>query len=240
MNVRRGITSILGAAFLVLMAGMANATVLLSENFDDVSLLPGAGWAIVNNSNPLGTSDWFQGNGAIFPAHQGADDSYVAANYLSADPLGGNVSDWLLLPTLGLQNGDTLTFYTRTEAGSIFPDRLEVRLSTNGSSTDVGNTDASVGDFGALLLTINPTLALGGYPEDWTAFSVVLSGLSGTTDGRLAFRYFVPDTTTNANYIGIDTLTIERAAAAPEPSSVLLLLFAAATARSLSQKRRLL
>src|SRR5262249_7199215 len=106
-----------------------------------------------------------------------------------------------------------------TELGSAFPDRLELRLSTNGASTNVGATDASVGDFSTLLLTINPALALNGYPSAWTQFNVAISGLSGSTAGRFAFRSSVPGTDVNGDYIGIDTLTV----ATPEPSTLLLM-----------------
>ena len=40
----------------------------------------------------------------------------------------------------------------------MFADRLELRLSTNGASTNVGTTTTSVGDFTTLLLTVNPLL----------------------------------------------------------------------------------
>ena len=65
-----------------------------------------------------------------------------------------------------------------------------------------------VGDFTTLLLDINPTYTLTGYPVVWTQFSVTISGLGGPTAGRLALRYFVenggPDGE-NSDYIGIDT-----------------------------------
>ena len=84
----------------------------------------------------------------------------------------------------------------------------------------MGATDGSVGDFTTLLLTVNPSFA-GGYPEDWTPFSASLSGLGGPATGRYAFRYFVPNTDTNADYIGIDT-----SASRPCPSPGTLLLVA--------------
>ncbi|MCM3878120.1 MAG: choice-of-anchor J domain-containing protein, partial [Thermoanaerobaculia bacterium] len=113
-------------------------------------------------------------------------------------------------PTLAnLRNGEVLTFHTRTETSAPAADRLEVRLSTNGSSSNVGATDASVGDFTTLLLTVNPAMTVGGYPTAWTLFTLTLSGLpAGPSTGRIAFRHFVPDTSTNADTIGIDTLSL--------------------------------
>src|SRR5512135_2345084 len=190
----------------------------LTENFDSVAGLAAAGWVQVNNGNPTGTTGWFQGNPAVFSAQGGSPGSYAAANFNGAT-FGGNVSTWLLTPTLpNLQNGSALSFYTRAEASAPAADRLEVRLSTNGSSTDVGATDASVGDFTTLLLAVNPSLAVGGYPTVWTQFTVTLSGLPpGPTAGRIAFRHVVPDNSTNADTIGLDTLGVSGTCPIPPP-----------------------
>jgi hypothetical protein len=205
---------------LFVAVGAAQSGNLLSENFDNIATLPGTGWALVNNSSPVGSTGWFQGNPGVFAAQAGGADSYVAANFNNA-AFGGNISNWLLSPELNLSNGAIITFYTRTEAGAPFPDQLELRLSLNGASTNVGSSDTSVGDFTTLLLTINPALSVGGYPEDWTVVTASVSGLSGTS-GRFAFRYFVTDTDTNADYIGIDTVSVNTASV-PEPSTLLLL-----------------
>ena len=181
------------------------------ENFDSLAALPGQGWNFQNNSVPLGATNWFQGNPQVFDAHSGAPSSYMAANFNNTGAT-GTISNWAMLPTMSLNNGDTLKFYSRTTVGGgAFPDRLEVRLSDNGSSSDVGLTSGSVGDFDTLLLSINPNLTNVGYPEDWTEFSVTLSGLGGPISGRLAFRYFVTDAGglgTNSNYIGIDDVCV--------------------------------
>ena len=177
---------------------------IIDEGFDDITILPG--WVLINHSQPLGASGWFQGNDAVFPAFSGPADAYIAANFDNGGGL-ATISNWLLTPEVGLQDGDTLTFYTRTVELSAFPDRLQVRMSTNGSSTNVGTTATDVGDFTNLLLDINPTYAMGGYPEAWTQFTITISGISTGTMGRLAFRYFVEDGGpggTRSNYIGID------------------------------------
>ncbi|MEZ5400224.1 MAG: choice-of-anchor J domain-containing protein [Bryobacteraceae bacterium] len=212
----------LGVILSVLSLPSLNAAIL-TEGFDDVPGLTGMGWVIVNNSSPLGTTDWFQGNAAIFPAESGAPDSYAATNYLAAG-LGGNVSVWLLTPEISIANGDTIMFYTQ-HADNGFEDRLEVRLSTNGASTDVGATDASVGDFTTLLLTVNPLLD-GSYPDTWTLFSATVSGVAPGVTGRYAFRSVVPDTDNNGDYLGIDTLSIDggRLSGVPEPGTSALAL----------------
>ena len=206
-------------AVAMLAAGSAaQAGVVLTEGFDDITTLAAAGWSFVNNSNPLGTTGFFQGNPGVFGAQSGAADSYIAANFNNAD-FGGTISNWLISPTMSLFDGETLSFFTRTDLAS-FADRLEVRLSLNGDSLDVGNTADSVGDFTTLLTSINAGLDPLGYPSDWTMINSTLSGITSSAGvmGRFAFRYTVPDTSVNGNYIGLDTLTLT----VPEPTSIAL------------------
>lgn len=185
---------------------------IFSEGFDDVTPLP-AGWSQQNLSTPTGTNpDWFQGNSGVFPAQSGPPTAYIAANF---NGVAGNntISNWLFTPTVTMQNGDIFTFYTRTVSGPAFPDRLEVRMSTNGNSTNVGATNTSVGDFTNLLLTVNPNLTTSGYPSAWTQFTATITGLAGPTSGKLAFRYFVTSagpSGSNSDYIGVDNVVYAR------------------------------
>jgi hypothetical protein len=182
-----------------------------SEGFDDITTLAGAGWALQNLSAPLGTSGWFQSSGAPFPAHSGAPTSYIAANFNNTTGGTGTISNWLMTPEIVLRNGTELRFWTRIPAGSTWPDRLEVRLSTAGPSTNVGATATSVGDFGTVLASVNPDLVVGGFPEVWTEFVLTISGLPASTSGRIGFRYFVTSagpTGANSNFIGIDSFSV--------------------------------
>ena len=177
------------------------------EGFEDITTLPGAGWFSQNNSSPLGLNDWFQGNDTVFPAQAGTATSYLGANFNSTSGA-GTISTWMLTPEIDLSAIDTLTFYTRTATESSWPDRLQVRYSTNGASTNVGTLATDVGDFTNLALDINPTLAVGGYPEAWTLFTLTAADITAAGTGRIAFRYFVTDggpSGNNSNYIGIDT-----------------------------------
>ncbi|MHB9032957.1 MAG: choice-of-anchor J domain-containing protein [Anaerolineae bacterium] len=177
----------------------------LNENFDDVNNLPG--WVMINHSQPIGLLSWYQGDTDLFSSQAGAAAAYIAVDYNSAAD-SGTVSNWLLTPELTLTNGSVLTFWTRTYGD--YPDRLQVRLSTNGSSTNVGALATDVGDFTTLLLDINPTLVLSGYPVVWTQYTVFVTGITAPTTGRIAFRYFVTDggpTGANSDYIGIDTVS---------------------------------
>jgi len=183
-----------------------------SEGFEDITNLPG--WYMQNNSAPLGLTNWFQGNDTVFPAHAGAPTAYIGANFNNTAGA-GTISNWLLTPQLNLSNGDTFSFWTRTTAASTWADRLQVRLSMAGASTNVGTSATDVGDFTELLLEINPTQVGTGYPQVWTQYTVTLSGLAPGASGRFALRYYVTDggpSGNNSNYIGIDTVEYTSAA----------------------------
>lgn len=189
-----------------------------TENFDDITTLTTGGWIQQNNSSPVGTNPvWFQGNppsnSGPFAAFNGADNAYIACNFNSTSGGTGTISNWLVAPNRTLRNGDVFTFYTRKPTiggGQIdYPDRLEVRLSTNGASTNVGAGATGIGDFTTLLLSVNPTLVANVYPQTWTQYTVTISGLPAPTSGRIAFRYFVTaagPAGTNSDYIGIDNV----------------------------------
>lgn len=197
-------------AVLALAAGAASAQPLI-ENFD---IAPPASWTVLARSEPLGTTTVFQGNDAIFTAFNGGPTAYAGMNFNSTGNT-GTISTWLVTPLrVGLRNGDSWSFHTRTVDAPAFPDRLELRLSTNGSCTvpTGAGSSAAVGDFTTLLLTVNPTLTTSGYPNNWTQFQGTLSGIAGTVNGCLAFRYTVPNggqNGLNSDYIGIDAFVYQ-------------------------------
>ncbi len=188
-----------------------------TESFDNISTLAGNGWVTINNSSPVGSLGWFQGTATTatptpgpFNSYNGAANAYIAANFNSTGST-GTISNWLITPNRTLRNGDVFTFYTRkpTIGGgqTDYPDRLEVRLSTNGASTNAGANATQIGDFSTLLLSVNPTLVANVYPQVWTQYTITISGLPAPTSGRIAFRYFVTSggpTGNNSDYIGID------------------------------------
>ena len=181
-------------------------TCQITEGFENITTLPASGWVIQNNSVPLGQLSWFQGNPTAFPSYNGALESYIGANYNSVNLI-GTISNWLITPNVTLKNGDVFSFFTRTSIDNQWADRLQVRMSTNGASANVGFSESSVGDFTQLLLEINPNLQLSVYPMVWTQYNITISGLAAPTSGRLAFRYFVTNggiNGTSSDYIGID------------------------------------
>ncbi len=201
----------------LMTAGVSASAASLTEGFDVV--VP-AGWTATNNSSPVGTSSWFQGNVAVFTAQAGATNSYAGANFNSTAGA-GTISNWLISPTLSFNNGDVVSFFTRTVDSPAFPDSLELRFSNVGG-TNVGTLATDTGDF-SLLLSVNPALTTTGYPNTWTQFTSTITGLTGPTNGAIAFRYFVTDggpSGNNSDYIGVDSLAIT---AVPEPASYLLM-----------------
>jgi hypothetical protein len=176
----------------------------LNQDFDNVATM---GWTFANRSTLIGLTDWHQGMSGIFTAHEGPSNAYVAADAGSAVAV-GTISNWLITPVIStLSNGDSISFYTRTVTTVVRPDRLQVRVSTNGACSP-GLTETTTGDFTTLLLDINPNLTTSGYPSTWTQYTATLSGLSGTVSGCFAFRHFVTSAGllgTNGGYIGLDT-----------------------------------
>jgi hypothetical protein len=198
-----------------LVAG-ASGTVLLTENFNDVSAL--SNWVQFNNSLPPGQA-WFQGNAGVFEAQAGAADAYIAANYLSAALGSGTIDNWLITPELTLAGATQLSFLTRTLTTPGLNDMLEVRFSAGAGTATSG--------FTTLLTTIGGPSA---YPGEWQQFTANLA-LSGS--GRFAFRYL--GDAGAANYIGIDTVSIT---AVPEPSAYLMLGLGLAALSLLRRKPR--
>ncbi len=187
---------------------LVNTAQALQENFDDITTLGASGWTLTNQSNPIGTSDRFQGNPAVFSSYNGAANSYLGMNFNSTAGA-GTISNWVITPAVNVQDGDILAFWTRTTAPSSYDDRLEVRSSTGAMTAPSGAT--GVGSFTNLLLTINDNLDLS-YPESWTRFEYVVAGVGATPVAmNFAFRYNVLDAGPAGNYsdfIGIDAVFI--------------------------------
>lgn len=180
---------------------------ILDEDFDDIFILEFEGWCFQNNSSPLGVTSWLQGS-TPFPAHAGCATCFIAGNY-NASGSPGNISLWLMSPEYDLSTVGTFSLWTRTVAGSSWPDRGQIRYSTAGDSCNVGTGVEDVGDFTNMLEDINSGEVLQGYPEAWTQFSYAMSE---TGTGRFAFRYYIHDsgpTGANSNYIGIDTWQLD-------------------------------
>jgi len=209
MSVKTRLKATLLAAAILSISGLRAQS--YTEGFTNISNLTNAtgGWTIKNNSSPVGTSTWVQGVATNFTAYNGANTAYASVNFNSTGS-SGTISNWFITPNRTYRNGDVFSFYTRIPWGTEIPDRLEVRLSTNGTSSNVGTTATDVGDYSTLLLSVNPTLTTGVYPKTWTRYSITISGLTAPTSGRIAFRYYVTGAGSNganSNLIAIDEVT---------------------------------
>lgn len=194
---------------------------LFSFGFDGTTAaMEGAGWERINLSQNASGTMWaipataptttFAGGGQA-----GGGTSFALVNYTSVASGAGTISNWLFTPVINVQNGDVVSFYTRYGGTTVqYPDNLQLRMSTLGSGTVNPSVDESdEGDYTQLLVEVNPNLDLTSYPTSWGQFSYTISGLSGATDVRFAFRYYVPDggpTGSNSDIIGIDTFSVDR------------------------------
>ncbi len=194
--------------FVVLQSSPIQGQTYL-ESFDDIGAF--SDWFFQNNSSTP-DQNWHQGNTVQFDSYEGGANSYVGVGFQSSSSsIPVTLSNWLLSKARTFNNGDIITFYTRSmDVSPVFPDRLEVRFSEDGNNTNVGFAPEDVGSFTTVLLSINPTLSTTGYPTSWTQYTITISGLSGPTNGRLGFRYYVTNGGpggNNSNYIGIDSFT---------------------------------
>lgn len=206
----------------VLVSAFTNAQNLIAEGFDTYTNLATAGWVSTNQSSPLGASTWAQGGGTAFAGggQAGGATSFTLCNFNSTTGA-GTISNWLITPVLNLQNGDVVTFYSRTGGtSSPYPDGLEVRLnSTDTSAAGTPSGATGVGAFTTLAVAINPNLTTTGYPLVWTQYSYTISGLTGVVPCKIGFRYFVTDggpSGNNSNIIGIDTFSVDRPVASAD------------------------
>src|SRR6266404_1784731 len=94
----------LSAAMLCAGAGLARGQ-SFNEHFDAVDASTGvaaAGWAVQNNSAPVGAGRYFQGNPTVFGPY--ATAGYLGVNYDSG-ATNSTISNWQISPPVLLQNG---------------------------------------------------------------------------------------------------------------------------------------
>ena len=203
-----------------------------TEEFTNVSELPGKGWIFKNNSEPVGSYGWRQGlyqaaPSSKFPVPIIGFPAYSASSspndFISCDAscvnLEGNISSWLITPPLNVKNGDQVIFWARAlddlQYMIFTTDRVQVLMDTTSGTPDVGTSATSTGTFSNLLLDINDGYVENdnnGFPIEWTQYTITISGLgSPKTNARFAFRYFGTDAGINgpfyASVVGIDKLS---------------------------------
>ena len=206
--------------FALAVSGITVQAAECREGFENVSTLQSRGWSMQNNSDPLGSTGWFQGKPGIFPAYSGATNSYVAADMDSAGSAGYPVlSNWLVTPEIVFGPGTTFGFYTRAFPGAA--NRVVVRLCIESGSTNCtapGPQSGDRGGFLADLADINPEQSEDGYPSVWTHYQFTpMDGLPTSGRGRIAFHYygFWQSSVPLGSAIGIDEVTVAGASGCP-------------------------
>ena len=227
-------------ALLMIAGASTQAQNIYSYGFDPaVNDFATDGWETLNRSASPTATVWsiadYDGSdpeypfgGLENPGQDGAQNSFALVNYTSTGAaIGATISNWLFTPTIEVQNGDVVTFYTRIgedlpegETEASFPDRLQLRMSTTGdASTQPTAGPTQLGSYTTLLADVNPNLTTTGYPISWATglITSTITGLAGPTQVKFAFRYFVTNggpAGANSNIIGIDTFSIDRTMAA--------------------------
>lgn len=190
----------LAAAVLAGMTMSAQASLAFTENFDSVASLASKGWVFTNASTPVGVAaTWLQGNADNLTAQAGAANSFASASYLNSTD-GGTLNNWLITPEFDATGGARITFWLNAEAAAGYSDQLAYGFS-NGSS--------AIGSFTLEQVLTVPTTG-------WTMYTATL-GADTVGMARFAFQYTGAADT--ANYIGLDTLTVD----VPEPASIALM-----------------
>lgn len=218
--------------FTILAFGSTKAQTLYSYGFDTTNNFVTDGWITQNSSGSAtatiwalatydGTDDTAPFGGLTNLGQAGGQNSFALVNYTSTTGA-HTINNWLISPVVNVQNGDVVTFYTRIGLDvadgdpASFADRLQLRMSTTGAaSTTPAAGPNQVGTFTTLLADVNPDLTLTDYPTSWDngLITVTISGLSGPTDVKFGFRYYVTNggpTGANSDIIGIDSFEVNR------------------------------
>ena len=182
-----------------------------TEEFHQVYALDQNGWIFKDNTKSYynGTAAWTQGTSGTdkagvmygFSAYSGSADDYVYSAISFPDSTTW-VSSWMITPVLSVKNGDVLSFYTRSDLGNVNAERLQVLLN-NSSSSNVGDSIYSVGDFTTVLFDINAEQEQGTYPQNWTRYEYTFTGFAEKTERRIAFRHYV-EKAVHGKGVGID------------------------------------
>lgn len=183
------------------------ATVLVEEDFDDVSLLDSQGWVFINASEPPGPAPgWVQGSPSVFAAQSGADNAYIVSNYEAAAP-GGILNNQLYTPEFSVENGAIATFYLRADQFPGFSDILTYGY-TDGVADPAG--------FIKMMTVTVPT-------DGWTQYTITLAARGAGSTARLGFVHSGEEQ--SSNYVGLDTLRIlelDEPTTVPEPASLMI------------------
>jgi len=192
----------------------APVAVLFTDDMDDLNdttSLQGRGYfTYYRGTGPQGAAPyWFQGNPTVFTDFNGIQqDGYVGSNFNTVTGT-NNIDNWLVLPDLNIQTGDTLSFYSRSPAGSTYPDSIVVMFNPTGATVP---EDANWTELGRFKVNV-----AGMWERKWFLAS------SDGANARFAIRYKVANsgpTGTAGDYIGIDQIDVIEGAGGSTPCPV--------------------
>ena len=201
MNSPKYLLSASMLAFAV--SAYADPAPLIDEGFDyvdPITSLTNNGWLLINQSTPIGSTNWAQGDASLFAAQTGGpvagDAAYMSANFNNgvAD---GSISNWLITPTFSTELAGTVSFWAKALIEEPYFDKLRVGFSD-------GSTDT-------LDFSLSKAITVTG---DWVQYSFSYASGGVGSFGRFAIDY--TGWANNANYVGVDTLTVTPV---PEPST---------------------
>jgi hypothetical protein len=200
-NMKNVLLAAMALPISLAVATPASAGILLSQGFDDITTLASSGWVLTNESSPLGETNWFQGNSDVFGSQSGAANSYISANFNNTTT-GGDISNWLITPIFSTETAGVINFWIQGAADAGYQDTIRTGFSTGSSATS---------DF-----ALSSILAV---PQgDWTKVSVSFAAAGTGATGRFAIAYMGPEAL--ADYIGVDTLSIDTTASSvPETAT---------------------
>lgn len=180
----------------------APSAVIFSDDMDalnDTTSLQGRGYFTYYRGTgaPGLTATWFQGNPVVFPDFNGVQpDGYVAANYNAVTGT-NTIDNWLVLPDLNIDAGDTISFYSQAPLNSTYPDSIRVMYNATGATLPEDANWVELGRFKVNTLGI------------WER-KFFLAPAAGA-NARFAIRYRVAGggpTGLNSDYIGIDQIDV--------------------------------
>jgi hypothetical protein len=192
------------------------------EEFDTMQMAFNRGWRWFNGSDPIGVTGWMAAPGPPTMAaysSKGTNTGCAFSDYqATAGTNNGVISNWLVSPTITMQNGDKIVFYTKTAIdatnGTDWGCRLQLRHNKSediltGKGEDVGNFTETLIDINAAEEEHDPANpSPTAYPGGWTRFEATIWGLNGPTKGHFAFRYYLHGAGSNGagNGVGIDSV----------------------------------
>jgi hypothetical protein len=130
---------------LLMLISNLNAQNIYNYDFDGTtSSMTTAGWTILNQSTPTYATANKWNIPTSVPVNYFSDGGQAGGTFSFATVIfqstgtnatsgTGTISNWLISPSVLVQNGNVVSFYTRT--GKTTPtkaDRLQLRISTNG------------------------------------------------------------------------------------------------------------